>query len=79
MGDGAVRYNVPVTEPRGSIVVVTPKVLVFGNKYEMQKYSVAIKYKSYKNSRVSFVEIVWVEENGNHTVRSPTVVSPVWV
>nr|AZL93855.1 subtilisin [Ceanothus thyrsiflorus] len=78
MGDGVVRYNVSVTAPKGSIVVVSPKVLAFEKKYEKQKYFVAIKHKSYKTSSVSFGEIVWVEENGNHTVRSPIVVSPVW-
>ncbi|XP_021285053.1 subtilisin-like protease SBT1.9 [Herrania umbratica] len=76
MGEGAATYNVKIVQPQGSTIVVSPKTLVFKNTYEKQIFSVTISYSSHKEERVSFGELVWVEENGKHTVRSPVVVSP---
>jgi subtilisin family serine protease len=77
VGDGAAKYKVSVTAPEGSEVTVIPETLVFENKYEKQSYSLSIKYGWDSRGRVSFGAVVWLEENGNHTVRSPIVVSPV--
>lgn len=78
MGEGVVTYNVKVTAPKGSVVKVSPQKLVFERKYDKQKYSVYMKYKRNYKQKVSFGELVWIEENGSHTVRSPIAVSPVW-
>ncbi|KAF3452418.1 hypothetical protein FNV43_RR02851 [Rhamnella rubrinervis] len=77
VGDGAAKYKVSVTAPEGSEDTAIPETLVFLNKYEKQSYSLSIKYGRDIGGRVSFGAIVWVEENGNHNVRSPIVVSPV--
>ncbi|KAH7543411.1 hypothetical protein FEM48_Zijuj02G0181100 [Ziziphus jujuba var. spinosa] len=76
VGDGAANYKAKVAAPAGSEVIVSPDTLVFGKKNEKQRYSLTIKYGSDKQGKESFGEIVWVEENGNRTVRSPIVVSP---
>ncbi|KAH7543407.1 hypothetical protein FEM48_Zijuj02G0180700 [Ziziphus jujuba var. spinosa] len=76
VGDGVAKYKVSVTAPYGSEVTVFPETLVFGNKYEKQSYSLTLKYGRDKRGKVSFGEIVWIEESGKHTVRSPIVVSP---
>ena len=77
VGDGTTKYKVSVTAPEGSEVTVVPETLVFEKKNEKQSYSLSIKYGWDSRGRVSFGAIVWVEENGNHAVRSPIVVSPV--
>ncbi|XP_048324714.2 subtilisin-like protease SBT3 [Ziziphus jujuba] len=75
VGDGAAKYEASVKEPEGSVVTVSPKILVFGNKYEKQSYTLTIYYTNGRKGSVSFGEIVWVEENGNHIVRSPIVLN----
>ncbi|GLT58918.1 hypothetical protein SLA2020_317750 [Shorea laevis] len=77
VGLGAATYKVKVVEPEGSTIVVSPETLAFRKTYEKQNYSVAMKYRSDKNGKVSFGELVWIEENGKHTVRSPIVISPL--
>ncbi|PON76596.1 Peptidase S8, subtilisin-related [Parasponia andersonii] len=86
VGQGAATYNVTVRAPEGSVVVVTPNRLVFGNKNEKKSYTATITNSIRKKRRdmydqnkrrVAFDELVWVEEYGKHTVRSPIVVSPV--
>ncbi|EXC21741.1 Subtilisin-like protease [Morus notabilis] len=69
----------------GSIIKVTPESLVFGKKNEEKSYTLTITSDVYKkrshvrhNRSVAFGDIIWVEENGNHIVRSPIVVSPLW-
>ncbi|XP_050381368.1 subtilisin-like protease SBT3 [Argentina anserina] len=77
VGDGAAKYKVFVTAPRGSTVTVSPEILNFTKIYEKQSYTVTIIYKGDKHNRkVSFGDLVWIEENGNYKVRSPIVVSP---
>lgn len=51
--------------------------LVFRNENEKQAYRVIINYRGDAEGEASFGELVWTEENGKHTVRSPIVVSPV--
>ncbi|CAK9135335.1 unnamed protein product [Ilex paraguariensis] len=79
VGNGATTYTVEVAAPKGTVVIVSPDTLVFGQKYEKQSYSLTIHYSGGKNGTVAFGSIVWAEVNGKHTVRSPIVVSPLVV
>ncbi|KAF8410079.1 hypothetical protein HHK36_002601 [Tetracentron sinense] len=78
-GDGASTYTVMLTPPEGSTVSVSPSTLIFGEKYEKQSYSVAIKYMPVRSGTVSYGSLVWVEDGGKHTVRSPIVVSSMTI
>ncbi|XP_058204302.1 subtilisin-like protease SBT3 [Rhododendron vialii] len=73
VGYGGGTYKANVTAPEGTTVTVSPKTLVFGKTYDKQSYSLTIKYRS--SNRNTFGSIVWVEEEGKHTVRSPIVVA----
>ncbi|KAJ0024405.1 hypothetical protein Pint_07995 [Pistacia integerrima] len=79
VGEGAATYKARLSAPEGSEVEVSPETLVFGKKYEKQSYELTIKYTKNKDDehKVSFGELVWIEDNGNHTVRSPIAVSPL--
>ncbi|XP_075484921.1 subtilisin-like protease SBT3 [Primulina tabacum] len=77
VGDDATTYKVQVIAPKGSVVVVEPDTLVFGQKYDEQSYSLTIEYTRSDARSITFGSIIWVEENGKHTVRSPIVVSPM--
>ena len=76
VGDGAATYKVKVTQPKGSVVTVSPETLAFRSKNEKQSYYVIIKYVKQKKENISFGDIVWVEDGGAHTIRSPIVVAP---
>ncbi|XP_052203245.1 subtilisin-like protease SBT3 [Diospyros lotus] len=76
VGDGVTTYSVEVIAPAGSRVTISPTKLVFRNEYETKSYNLTIKYESDNNAKVTHGSIVWVEDNGKHTVRSPIVVSP---
>lgn len=78
VGSGASIYKVTVREPANSEVEVSPMTLIFSNKYEKQSYMVIMSYEGHDDRRVSYGELVWAEENGKHTVRSPIVVSPMF-
>ncbi|KAL3505156.1 hypothetical protein ACH5RR_034997 [Cinchona calisaya] len=77
VGDGVATYKAKVTAPKGSDVSVYPETLVFGQKYDQQTYSLRIYYTADQNQTVTFGSVIWVEENGKHTVRSPIVVAPM--
>ncbi|PPD92423.1 hypothetical protein GOBAR_DD10667 [Gossypium barbadense] len=77
VGEGSATYKVEIVQPEDSIIAVSPETLVFGKTYEKQCFRVSIKYRSTKTGKVSFGELVWIEANGKHKVRSPVVVSPV--
>ncbi|GMN25948.1 hypothetical protein TIFTF001_001128 [Ficus carica] len=82
VGNGAAKYSVTVNAPEGSRVTVTPERLVFGKKGERKGSTLTItsdeghKRGYHNRKRVAFGDVVWVEENGSHIVRSPIVVSP---
>ncbi|XP_057757354.1 subtilisin-like protease SBT3 [Arachis stenosperma] len=79
VGEDGATYRVKVREPMGSMVTVLPNTLVFKDKNEKQSYEVHIIYMkkdNESNNNVSFGDIVWVEDGGKHTVRSPIVVAP---
>ncbi|XP_059635389.1 subtilisin-like protease SBT3 [Cornus florida] len=77
VGDGLAIYKADIKAPRHSTVFVWPEKIVFVKKYEKQSYNLTIKYMKEKNGTATFGSLVWVEENGNHAVRSPIVVSPM--
>ncbi|XP_057507209.1 subtilisin-like protease SBT3 [Actinidia eriantha] len=77
VGPGATKYNVKVKAPKGSVITVSPKTLVFGKMHEKKNYTLTIRYNSHEEWVVSYGSITWVENNGNHTVRSPIYVSPM--
>ncbi|KAL1534193.1 subtilisin-like protease SBT3 [Salvia divinorum] len=77
VGGEETSYEVRVKAPRGSKVTVAPAVLRFGKKYEKQSYSLRIAYAGNTSGVVASGEIIWVEENGVHKVRSPIVVAPM--
>lgn len=77
VGDGAAIYKARVDGPTGSVVTVSPETLVFEKKYEKQRYNLTINYTNDDEQKVSFGAVVWIEENGMHTVRSPIAVSPL--
>ncbi|OIW13785.1 hypothetical protein TanjilG_31674 [Lupinus angustifolius] len=81
VGNGAATYRAKVSNPKGSVVTVLPETLEFGFKHEKKSYTIVIKYKRFskKEEDVSFGDIVWVEDGGAHTVRSPIVVAPNFV
>lgn len=77
VGKGAATYKATMTPPRGSTVKVSPPILMFTKKYEKQSYQVSISYEKRRGKEeVAFGALVWVEENGNRTVRSPIVIVP---
>ncbi|XAR64046.1 Tripeptidyl-peptidase II [Bertholletia excelsa] len=78
VGSGPATYKAKVTDPIGCAVKVFPDAVVFGKTYEKQSYTLGIVFPGQdKNNTVRVGSVVWVEENGNHTVRSPIVVAPV--
>jgi hypothetical protein len=77
VGNGSTTYTAMVAAPEGSAVQITPKRLVFAEKYEKKSYTFTIEYKGLGNQQVSSGALVWVKENGKHTDRSPIVVAPM--
>lgn len=71
VGDGAATYKVKLETPNGIKIRVSPRILAFRKKYEKLSYSLTIRYRGVSG----YGSITWVEENGNHTVRSPIDVS----
>lgn len=76
VGSAAAKYKVKVKAPRNSKVSVSPQTLVFTKKNQKLSYSLTIRYKDDPEQEVQSGSITWVEETGNHTVRSPIVISP---
>ncbi|KAB1221469.1 Subtilisin-like protease [Morella rubra] len=72
VGEGFAAYNANVTEPSGFQVSVVPWRLLFLRKYEKQTYTITLT-STRLMSQLSFGQIIWVEENGKHLVRSPIV------
>lgn len=75
VGDDRATYRVKVETPNATTIRVSPHTLVFKKKFEKQSYSLTIQYRSYDRTEVADGSITWIEENGNHTVRSPIVVT----
>ncbi|CAJ1821712.1 unnamed protein product [Sphenostylis stenocarpa] len=76
VGDGAATYIAKVTQPKGSVMTVSPETLAFRYKNERLSYNVIIKYNKYNKEDISYGDLVWIEDGGAHRVRSPIVVAP---
>ncbi|XP_004492811.2 subtilisin-like protease SBT3 [Cicer arietinum] len=76
VGDGGASYRVKVTQPKGYVVTVSPDILDFSYGNEKKSYYVFIKCVVYNEENVSFGDLVWIEDGGKHSVRSPIVVAP---
>ncbi|TKY65379.1 Subtilisin protease SBT1.6 [Spatholobus suberectus] len=76
VGGGAATYRAKVTQPKGSVVTVSPGTLAFKYKNEKLSYDVMIKYSKYKKENISYGDLVWIEDGGAQSVRSPIVVAP---
>ncbi|CAN4080590.1 unnamed protein product [Withania somnifera] len=74
VGEGAATYKAKIKAPKNSTVSVSPQTLVFKNKNEKQRYTLTIRFIGPNNDDGS---ITWAEQNGNHSVRSPIVISSV--
>ncbi|KAH0782299.1 hypothetical protein KY290_001897 [Solanum tuberosum] len=74
VGKGGATYRVKIESPKNSTVSVSPQTLVFKNKNEKQSYTLTIRYRGDFNSGQDG-SITWVEKNGNHSVRSPIVLT----
>nr|GMD93821.1 subtilisin-like protease SBT1.9 [Ipomoea batatas] len=78
VGDGPATFN--VTElglPGNSLVYVTPGSLSFQNKYEKKNYTLGVSYTLNVTGDVGYGSVVWQDESGKYTVRSPIVVAPL--
>ncbi|KAH0779504.1 hypothetical protein KY290_005931 [Solanum tuberosum] len=76
VGPGAAKYKAKVTAPKNSTISIYPQTLVFEKKNQKQDYTLTIRYKGIADDQAQSGSIIWVEENGHHTVRSPIVVAP---
>ncbi|KAL3514473.1 hypothetical protein ACH5RR_027190 [Cinchona calisaya] len=77
VGAGAATYKATVMAPKGTVVTVYPKTLVFRHMHDKQRYSLSIRYVEDENNAAPFGSVIWVEDTGNHSVRSPIVVYPL--
>jgi subtilisin family serine protease len=66
-------YTAKVTAPKGSVVTVRPQKMVFKKMYEKQSYTLRIRY-FVNDSSVTFGSVVWSDDSGKYTVRSPIAV-----
>ncbi|CAJ1821881.1 unnamed protein product [Sphenostylis stenocarpa] len=76
VGGGAATYRAKVTQPKGSVLTVSPEILTFRYKNEKLSYDVMINYSMYKKENISYGDLVWIEDGGAQRVRSPIVVAP---
>nr|KYP47616.1 Subtilisin-like protease [Cajanus cajan] len=76
VGDGPATYRAKVTLPKGFVVTVSPETLAFRYKNEKLSYDVIIKYSKYEKENILFGDLVWIEDGGAESVRSPIVVAP---
>ncbi|KAH0752633.1 hypothetical protein KY285_005781 [Solanum tuberosum] len=69
VGPGAANYKAKVTAPKNSTISISPQTLVFEKKNQKQDYTLTIRYKGIADDQAQSGSIIWVEENGHHTVR----------
>ncbi|WMV10730.1 hypothetical protein MTR67_004115 [Solanum verrucosum] len=77
VGKGGATYKVKIETPKNSTVSVSPRTLVFKEKNDKQSYNLTIRYIGDSDQSRNFGSITWIEENGNHTVRSPIVTATI--
>ncbi|KAF8377561.1 hypothetical protein HHK36_030943 [Tetracentron sinense] len=74
VGDGASTYRAKLTLPNGFSISVTPDTLVFREKYEKLSFVLSVMDSPPREGTVSYGSLVWVDDEGEHTVRSPIVI-----
>ena len=72
VGMGPATYKAEVTAPKNLTVTVMPETLEFQESGERKSYRVDVTFTR-ELEDVVFGELVWAEQNGSHTVRSPIV------
>ena len=77
VSDGASTYTVKITNPRGTVVRINPRKMVFGKKGDKQSYVVKILADNTPRGRPvsEYGVLTWTD--GKHRVTSPIVVT--WV
>lgn len=75
VGQGAATYKVLLEAPVNTTMTVRPQTLVFGKKYEKQRYSLTIRYKGDIEIQHRPGAVVWIDQTGKYRVRSPIMVS----
>lgn len=73
--DAPVTYNARVNAPKGIKIIVSPQGLHFEKKNQTRSCNLTVKYEVEPTIEIAHGELVWVEENGYHKVRSPVVVA----
>ncbi|KAK4372046.1 hypothetical protein RND71_007430 [Anisodus tanguticus] len=77
VGKGGATYKVKIETPKNSTVSVSPQTLVFKEKNKKQSYTLTIRYICDSDQSRNVGSVTWVEENGNHSVRSPIVTAMI--
>ncbi|CAH9085384.1 unnamed protein product [Cuscuta epithymum] len=72
---GLVTYNAVIETPNNSNISVSPSTLVFTQNNQKMSYHLTISYRGDEKHSKNVGSITWVEVKGNHTVRSPIIVS----
>ncbi|CAA0833419.1 Subtilisin-like serine endopeptidase family protein [Striga hermonthica] len=73
-GKNATKYYVKIKAPKNTNITVCPKILVFQKMNEKRSYSLTIHYEV--RNTTAHGSITWIDEFGDHSVRSPIVVTP---
>ncbi|KAJ8565586.1 hypothetical protein K7X08_008162 [Anisodus acutangulus] len=77
VGKGGATYKAKIETPKNSTVSVSPRTLVFKEKNDKQSYTLRIRYRGDSDQSRNVGSVTWVEENGNHSVRSPIVTTKI--
>ncbi|CAA7400297.1 unnamed protein product [Spirodela intermedia] len=74
VADGGWTYRSRVTSVKGFAIRVSPEVLVFKEKDEMQRFELTVEARvGMKPQQVLHGALTWEDDDGKHTVRSPIV------
>ncbi|KAJ3707670.1 hypothetical protein LUZ61_011375 [Rhynchospora tenuis] len=74
VGDHETTYSAVVKGVKGLLITVKPDKLVFKKKYEKQSFEVRIEGQiRNRKEEVVHGSLAWVDDKGNHEVRSPIV------
>ncbi|XXG50481.1 hypothetical protein AAC387_Pa02g4484 [Persea americana] len=74
VGDATSTYHAKVMLYGNFSVAVSPPTLSFKEKYERLSFTVSVEDSPQRNGSVSYGYLVWTDEKGKYTVRSPIVV-----